>query len=933
MKATMKATKVVALITILIISTTRVILGQNLYSSNNSICSSEFIQIIPDDRFGTKKSFQADIDGDGNIELLVSSFHYWYIVEFDESRQSYEVVWMSHSYVSKGSITYIDLIDIDLDNKFEIVVATGDNIIEFYDPLTKELKSSHELPNIFNLIFNFCLADADNDGELEFVLLITDRINLYKFQNGNFYLTKSFSIPDFNTSFMVGDVNNDGKNEIVFSNKVMLIENGEISLIWKFSNDFFAEGSVELEDIDNDDILEIIVVKFNSIFIYDADIQELKLIHQLEFGVDAYLFYDTDNNGSKEFIFGLNPKVYCINLLNGFEYWQVTVPDLGITNFLIADFDNDDSAELFVISNRNYVYSILDQSLEWTSTKINGPIMAIEVADLNSDNKYEIISLSYSGIITVFDAESNEKLWQSDHDFLTLDNSRGMRTMEIFDIDNDGTSEIIIASGLSEGPAIWVIDGSTFVVKSFHNWTNLSNTDPFICFDIADIDNNGTLEYVVASDNYIHVIDPLNYEMIWSLETFGPSISKLICGNIDQDPALEIITLHNGLKVYDGITKEPWQLNIANSGPNALFLYDIDGDAIDDILAGTSTGNIFVINGITHAYEQLPIYAGESISDIHVTNISSTNTPSITYTINDRIYFSNFDGTKTLESLLISNNSRSTAITKVTDFDNDGNKEIYAGTQHNLLKFDSNCLNCHAFDAEFVINDPDCNNVGGGILTIPVSGTEPYGWDWSNGSSSAGIYNLSAGIYTVTINDYFGCSLYNEIILSERKFVIDSLKVVGDNISTANCEGEITFFFSGGNPPYYFMSEGDTIFLQNDTIKNLCKGTYDITFFDSEGCNVNSIFSISGIMGLADEPILDFNLFPNPTNQFINLELLNSQINTMMVEIWSVQGILIKSIELRNSTNILDINYLDDGLYIFKIISNEKCFSAKVIKN
>lgn len=53
----------------------------------------------------------------------------------------------------------------------------------------------------------------------------------------------------------------------------------------------------------------------------------------------------------------------------------------------------------------------------------------------------------------------------------------------------------------------------------------------------------------------------------------------------------------------------------------------------------------------------------------------------------------------------------------------------------------------------------------------------------------------------------------------------------------------------------------------------------------------------------------------------------------MMVEIWSVQGILIKSIELRNSTNILDINYLDDGLYIFKIISNEKCFSAKVIKN
>jgi len=52
----------------------------------------------------------------------------------------------------------------------------------------------------------------------------------------------------------------------------------------------------------------------------------------------------------------------------------------------------------------------------------------------------------------------------------------------------------------------------------------------------------------------------------------------------------------------------------------------------------------------------------------------------------------------------------------------------------------------------------NCNN-GTGVATVTATGgTKPYTYSWSNGATSASVYNLSAGGYNVTVTDANGCT-------------------------------------------------------------------------------------------------------------------------------------------------------------------------------
>ena len=61
-------------------------------------------------------------------------------------------------------------------------------------------------------------------------------------------------------------------------------------------------------------------------------------------------------------------------------------------------------------------------------------------------------------------------------------------------------------------------------------------------------------------------------------------------------------------------------------------------------------------------------------------------------------------------------------------------------------------------DISSYVTPADCNANNGNIKIIPNGGTAPYTYSWSNNSVTDSIFNLSAGLYTVTVTDNNGCS-------------------------------------------------------------------------------------------------------------------------------------------------------------------------------
>jgi len=127
---------------------------------------------------------------------------------------------------------------------------------------------------------------------------------------------------------------------------------------------------------------------------------------------------------------------------------------------------------------------------------------------------------------------------------------------------------------------------------------------------------------------------------------------------------------------------------------------------------------------------------------------------------------------------------------------------------------------------------PSCPGGSDGSLAINVQGgTLPYAYQWSNGSQAAGINNIPAGNYTVTVTDAKGCSLVGPAVLDPAPTISASVTAV--NPSCSDGSGRIDLVASGGvGSLTYAWSNGAT----TKDISDLTAGGYTVTITDANGC-------------------------------------------------------------------------------------------------
>ena len=150
----------------------------------------------------------------------------------------------------------------------------------------------------------------------------------------------------------------------------------------------------------------------------------------------------------------------------------------------------------------------------------------------------------------------------------------------------------------------------------------------------------------------------------------------------------------------------------------------------------------------------------------------------------------------------------------------------------------------------FVINDlggmqvsllnyknPSCYGLNDGWIAISVSGgIPPYSYSWyPYGNNNDTIYNLGAGIYSVTVSDAGGCIMGMTMPFAlESPPPISIVKFVSEETCYGSMNGMVNIEVLGGTPPYsYYWEPGG--YTSQDLI-GLGSGIYRVTITDSEGC-------------------------------------------------------------------------------------------------
>jgi len=157
------------------------------------------------------------------------------------------------------------------------------------------------------------------------------------------------------------------------------------------------------------------------------------------------------------------------------------------------------------------------------------------------------------------------------------------------------------------------------------------------------------------------------------------------------------------------------------------------------------------------------------------------------------------------------------------------------------------------------VTNVTCNGMANGSITLAVSGTGPFTYNWSKGKAQScsavsqnttqNLTNLAAGTYQVTVTDGTGCNVILSITVTQP-----SALSMNTTITNAGCtltNGSATANVSGGTSPYTY-SWNNAATTTSASISSVGAGTYPVVVTDKAGCKD----SITAVVNNTNGPVV-----------------------------------------------------------------------------
>ncbi len=149
--------------------------------------------------------------------------------------------------------------------------------------------------------------------------------------------------------------------------------------------------------------------------------------------------------------------------------------------------------------------------------------------------------------------------------------------------------------------------------------------------------------------------------------------------------------------------------------------------------------------------------------------------------------------------------------------------------------------------------DVACNGGTTGSINLTVSsGTAPYSYLWSNGSTSEDLSSLPAGTYSVTVTDANGCTGTTTVTITQPSAPLTLSFTQTNVLCFGGSTGAIDLSVSGGTAPYtYSWSNGSV----TQDLNSLPAGTYTVNVHDANGLTGGCAATTSITIVQPDTPV------------------------------------------------------------------------------
>ncbi len=221
-------------------------------------------------------------------------------------------------------------------------------------------------------------------------------------------------------------------------------------------------------------------------------------------------------------------------------------------------------------------------------------------------------------------------------------------------------------------------------------------------------------------------------------------------------------------------------------------------------------------------------------------------------------------------------------------------------------------------------------NTGAAFTTVS-GGTSPTTILWDNSAATEDISNLTAGTYVATLLDANGCTATTSAAVTQPATALTATSVATPQIQGGTF-GSVNVTVSGGTSPYTSSWNNNAT---TEDLNNLAAGVYTSTITDANGCTTVISDTVSFITGITDVTgSFAVNLYPNPTQEKVFLELALNKISDVTVEVFNITGQVVQQFAKTNMlTTTFEMNFANEasGVYYVKIKAGETSLTKRIV--
>ena len=676
----------------------------------------------------------ADIDGDGDIEILASSRDgNVYILtkrgglkwRFDGSKGWVGAVLGIDNFMAKSEVRIIagsrdntiyalnktghiewkrtiDMVirqilvqDINQDGKDEVIVGSEDQCVYVLDCTTGELLWQYATDGWIRTVF---AADIDGDGQIE-ILAGSGDTYLYVLDNQGHLKWKHDTKSRIHTLF-VKDLDGDGIVEIIIGSdaKDLYVLTPDREIKWKFEPENRIL-SIFVADLDNDGHMEVIAGSEDKHLYFLNDKGKLLWKHNVSCRIFSIYAIDFDHDGIPEILVGAEDdsvRALRVELTENLRskiinYHTILkrLPPSELKFLLTEEALLRDITEDSILSDRS-------SSLEQASQQLQAGqfLEALSNLLLLKQKKVQCLWTEHIGYVRTicFDDfhddvpvrivvgthegkvhvlnEAGEIVWS-----YTLVDQERVWTVQVADADHDGNAEIMVGSASGN---IYALNSTGTSIR----WQDTIGKDWITSINIANKKQNGytnTILGLKGRNGRVRFYDEkLAY---WTEPIELPSgVRALYIYDTDQDGIAEIIAGTDDYSVYihksDG--KRLWSYE-THDRVRGLCAGDIDGDGEPEIIVGSEDRLVHVLNSTGHL--KWLYYTPHRVLDVTMLDIDQDEKIEILIGDGDG-YLYVLNGVGDLLWKFKTNDR--VRVVRVYDVDRDGNMEIAVASEDTL---------------------------------------------------------------------------------------------------------------------------------------------------------------------------------------------------------------------------------------------------------